>query len=153
MVFRLCDAVRAERLYLCGITGYPPVEGDTRPPWVAARAGREIAKTAIHSVDLVPWTYRPVALDVLHELRQGGTQVVALEQTAASVDYAIADYHFPVCLVIGHERTGVADPILDIADLRVDIPMFGQGRSLNVAMAFGICAYQIVHRRVIGSMT
>lgn len=55
LIFRLCDAARIEKLYLCGITGYPPVPRDTRPPWVSERAGRVIAKTAIHTVQYVPW--------------------------------------------------------------------------------------------------
>ncbi len=153
MIFRVCDAVRVERLYLCGITGYPLVEGDPRPPWVAARAGREIAKTAIHTVGDVPWVYRQNAIGVVRELKERGTQIIALEQTIESVDYAQAGYHFPVCVVIGHERTGVEDPILELADLAVEIPMFGPGHSLNVAMAFGICAYEIVRRYLANAET
>src|SRR5919202_7153819 len=31
LIFRLCDALRVERLYLCGITGHPAAENDPRP--------------------------------------------------------------------------------------------------------------------------
>jgi 23S rRNA (guanosine2251-2'-O)-methyltransferase len=145
-IFRLADAIRAERLYLCGISGYPPIANDSRPPWVAERAERHIARTAIHTTESVAWEHRSSAIEVIRELKSNGAQIVALERTASSVDYARAAYQLPVCLVVGHERSGVADPILELADLTVAIPMFGTGRSLNVAMALGICAYELVRR-------
>lgn len=144
LIFRLCDAALVQRLYLCGITGYPPLPGDTRPPWVSERAGRVIAKTAIHTVDYVPWEYRPDATQLIRELKAGGTQIVVLEQTRQSVDYTCARYRFPLCLVLGHERQGVEDEVLDLADTVVEIPMYGMGNSLNVAMAFGICVYELI---------
>lgn len=144
LIFRLCDAARIERLYLCGITGYPPTPDDDRPPWVSERAGRVIAKTAIHTVQYVPWEYRPDATEIIRELKARGTQIVVLEQTSQSIDYTCADYQFPVCLVLGHEREGVESPLLNLADLVVEIPMYGMGNSLNVAMSFGICVYELI---------
>jgi tRNA G18 (ribose-2'-O)-methylase SpoU len=143
-IFRLCDAGRIERLYLCGITGHPPYPGDRRPPWVAERAGRVLAKTALRTIDAVPWEYRPSAGNVARELKARGAQVVALEPTPRSVDYRAAPYRFPLGVVLGHEREGVADPVLDLVDLAVAIPMYGEGTSLNVAMAFGIWVYEVL---------
>lgn len=144
LIFRLCDAARVERLYLCGITGYPPLPDDTRPPWISERAGRVIAKTAIHTVQYVPWEYRADAMGIIRELKTRGAQVVVLEQTRRSINYVCAQYHFPLCLVLGHEREGVEDAVLDLADAAVEIPMYGLGNSLNVAMAFGVCVYELI---------
>lgn len=147
-IFRLCDAVRVARLYLCGITGHPSYPGDRRPPWVARRADREIAKVALRTAESVPWEYRASAPEVVAELRASGVQIVALEQTARSTAYTNARYRFPLALVLGHERAGVDLAVLDQIDLAVEIPMYGQGTSLNVGMAFGICAYEIVRQRL-----
>ena len=144
LIFRLGDAALVERLYLCGITGYPPVQNDSRPPWVSERAGRVIAKTAIHTVQYVPWEYRPDAIELVRELKDKGAQIVVLEQTTQSVNYVRAHYRFPLCLVLGHERAGVESQLLDLADVAVEIPMYGMGNSLNVAMAFGICVYEMI---------
>ena len=145
LLFRLCDAVRAERLYLTGFTGYPSMgPADPRPPYIAERAQRGIEKTAIRTIDYVPWEYREDAAQVIQELRQRGVQIVALEQTTDSLPYTGAPYRFPVCLVVGHERAGVEERLLDLADLVVEIPMYGLGNSLNVAMAFGIAAYELL---------
>ena len=145
LIFRLADATRVEKLFLCGITGYPAMPGDPRPPWVAERADRVIAKTAIHTVAHVPWEYRPNALETVRELKSRGVRIVVLEQTTESVDYATVEYEFPLCLVLGHERAGVEDELLALADHIVEIPMYGMGNSLNVAMAFGIVVYEILH--------
>jgi tRNA G18 (ribose-2'-O)-methylase SpoU len=145
-IFRLCDAARVERLYLCGITGYPPTVNDARPPWVSERAGRVIAKTALHTVSSVPWEYRLNASAVVDDLKRRGVQLVALERTTGSVDYRRVDYRFPVALILGHERQGVGPTALDLADVVAEIPMWGHGRSLNVAIAFGICVYEILRR-------
>ncbi len=144
LIFRLADAVRVERLYLCGITGHPPFPGDPRPPWVSERAERQIAKTAIQTVHYVPWEYRSSALDVVQGLKSLGVQIVSLEQTRRSVPYTSVAYRFPTCIVLGHEREGIAESVLDLADDVVEIPMYGMGNSLNVAMSFGICAYEIL---------
>lgn len=148
LIFRVCDAVRVARLYLCGITGYPPMpEGDPRPPWVSERAGRIIAKTAIQTVPWVPWEYRPSAEAVVAELRAAGVQIVSLEQTDQSLEYTCAPYRFPMCIVLGHEREGVQQEVLDLSDLVVQVPMYGMGNSLNVATALAVLAYEVVRQR------
>ncbi|HUX88217.1 MAG TPA: TrmH family RNA methyltransferase [Chloroflexota bacterium] len=144
LLFRLCDAALVERLYLCGITGYPPIANDSRPPWVSERAGRVIAKTAIHTVEYQPWEYRPSTIELIRELKARGQQIVVLEQTTESISYACAPYHFPLAVVVGHERAGVEDELLELADLVVEIPMYGMGNSLNVAMSFGICVNEMI---------
>ena len=144
----MCDAIRVERLYLCGITGYPPVQDDPRPPWVADRAGRAIAKTAIQTVQAVSWEYRPSAAAVIRELKVRGVRIAALEPTPDSIDYTRVDYNYPVCLVVGHERGGISDQVRELADVTLGIPMYGLGNSLNVALALGICAYEIIRNRL-----
>src|SRR6266446_4081469 len=68
LIFRICDALRIERLYLCGITGHPadPAQGlDSRPRHVQDRAEREITKTAVMAIPYVPWEYHPSATAVV----------------------------------------------------------------------------------------
>src|SRR5919204_2564561 len=68
LIFRLCDALRVEHLYLCGITGHPALGPDDPRPWqVAQRATRGIMKTAVMAVPFVPWSYAPSPLEVVDE--------------------------------------------------------------------------------------
>lgn len=150
LIFRICDALRVERLYLCGITGHPPEPvpaRDERPRHVQDRALREITKTAVMAVPFVPWAYAPSALDVVRQLRAGGYQVVAVEQSHGSRPYTTAGvYRPPLCLIFGHERAGVTPSALREADLCVEVPVFGMANSLNVAMACTLVGYEIVRQ-------
>ena len=150
LIFRLCDAVRAERLYLCGITGHPPSPDparDPRLPEVQARALREISKTAVMALPHVPWEYRTSALEVVTELKGRGYQAVAVEQAHGSVPYTRPGiYHPPICLIFGHERAGVTPAALAEADLLVEIPVYGMANSLNVAMSFALVAYEVLRQ-------
>jgi tRNA G18 (ribose-2'-O)-methylase SpoU len=131
-IFRTADAAGLEQLFLCGITGTPPRS--------------EIRKTSLGAEEVVPWSYHPRAIEPLQLLKQQGCQIVALEQTTASVDYRSAPFRFPLCLIIGHEYQGINDQLLSVADLAIELPMRGLKHSLNVSVAFGIAIYEICHR-------
>ena len=148
LIFRLCDALRVERLYACGITGHPPRPGDPRPPEVQMRARRQIDKTAVMAVPYVPWEYRASAVEVASELRARGYQVVAVEQAHGSVPFdRVSIYQPPLCLILGHERGGVAPAALNLADVCVEIPVFGMANSLNVAMALAVVGYEVLRQQ------
>jgi len=144
LIFRICDALRVERLYLCGITGHPATTRDPRPRHVQERAEREIKKTAVMATPFVPWEYRSSAVEVVRELRRRGYQAVAVEQAHASVPYWTEGiYQAPLCLIFGHERAGIAPAALDEADRCVEIPVYGMANSLNVAMALALVGYEV----------
>jgi len=150
LIFRICDALRVERLYLCGITGHPgdPVPGrDPRPRHVQDRAEREITKTAVMAIPFVPWEYQPSTLDVVLRLRARGYQIVAVEQAHGSQVYTRPGlYRPPVALMFGHERAGIAPAGLNAADKCVEVPVYGMANSLNVAMACALVGYEILHQ-------
>ena len=131
-IFRTSDGILAEKIFLCGMTGIPP--------------RREIEKTSLGACDVVPWEYRENTLSLVKELKEKGVQIIALELTHNSENYADADFKFPCALIVGHEINGVKDEIMEYVDKAIDIPMLGRANSLNVATAFGIAAYQILNK-------
>jgi len=131
-IFRTSDAAGVEKLYLCGITGTPP------------RA--EIHKAALGAEDSVPWSRADKAVDVIRELKSHGYYIVVLEHTDEGVAYHEAEFQYPLCLVIGHEITGVSDEAVELADLAIEIPMSGFKQSLNVSVAYGIAIYHIANQ-------
>jgi tRNA G18 (ribose-2'-O)-methylase SpoU len=150
LIFRVCDALRVQRLYLCGITGHPadPVPcRDPRPRHVQDRAEREIAKTAVMAIPYVPWEYAGSALEVLQRLRADGHQLVAVEQAHGSLPYTQPGiYRPPLTLIFGHERAGVAATALQAADRCIEVPVYGMANSLNVAMALSVVGYEILRQ-------
>lgn len=144
LFFRLADALRIEKLYLGGFTGFPPLEEDPRMPGSVEHAEREIEKTAIKTIPYVPWERAEDTFKLIKQLKKDGVQVVAVEQTDKSVPYTKVTYHYPVALIFGHERDGVSDEVLKACDLIVEIPMYGMGNSLNVATSFSVIGYELV---------
>jgi tRNA G18 (ribose-2'-O)-methylase SpoU len=126
-IFRTCDGVGVQKLWLCGITGYPP--------------NQRLAQTALGAERQVPWEYRKDVVTLLKELKAGGCQIVLLEQMAESSPYDAFMPQPPVCLVVGNEIEGVSSGIIPLCDAAIDIEMAGLKNSLNVSVAFGVVAY------------
>jgi len=128
-IFRTADGAGVGKIWLCGITGYPPQGG--------------IAKTALGAEDHVPWEYREDALGLIRELKGQGYQIVLLEQMQGSIGHDSFKAKAPVCLVVGNEVEGIAEELQSISDAAIEIEMDGIKNSLNVAVAFGIAVYQL----------
>ncbi len=130
--FRTADAVRLEKLHLCGITGHPPK--------------RAITKTALGAEETVVWEHdwEPVAL--VEEMRRRGYEIAAVETAVHAVDLYDWTPHFPVCLVFGHEVEGIRPELSALADTHVRIPMLGAKHSLNVATAGGVVIYELLRK-------
>ncbi len=126
-IFRTADGAGIEKIWLCGITGYPP--------------NSQIAKTALGAESRVPWDHDYSIVNVIRRLKEQKYQIVLLEQMDQSVDYHQFVPTAPVCLVLGNEIEGISDEILELCDAAVDIEMAGIKNSLNVGVAFGIVAY------------
>jgi tRNA G18 (ribose-2'-O)-methylase SpoU len=126
-IFRTADGAGVEKLWICGITGFPP--------------DSQISKTALGAENEVSWEYRKEACSVLRELKTRGYKIVFLEQVEGSVPYQDYEPAGPVCLVVGNEVDGVSEELLSLCDRTIEIEMAGLKNSLNVAVAFGVVAY------------
>jgi 23S rRNA (guanosine2251-2'-O)-methyltransferase len=131
--FRTMDAAQCERLYLSGITGYPPQ--------------RAITKTALGAEEMVPWRHVRDPQDVLIELRGRDYEIAAIETSVHAVDLFEWRPNFPVALLFGHEVEGLEPDLLAACDTHVRIPMLGRKHSLNVATAGGVVIYELLRKR------
>ncbi len=131
-MFRTADGAGLAGLFLCGVTATPP-----RP---------DMEKTALGATLTVPWDYWENGVAAARDLRERGIAVIALERTAAAEPYDRFPYAFPLCFVVGHEVDGISPELLALADGVVQIPMVGRKSSLNVAVSFGVLAYELRRR-------
>lgn len=78
----------------------------------------------------------------LAELKQSGFRLVGLEQATGSE--CLYDFTFPhqTVLVLGNERTGLDEQVLFLLDHVVEIPVYGQPHSFNVATAAAMALYE-----------
>lgn len=133
-IFRLADAVAAEKVYLCGITETPP---NTR-----------IKKASINTTEWVNWEYVETTLLAIKKLRKEvkNIQIVAVEQDKKSKPFNKADYNLPIALIVSNETSGAEREIINAVDLIVEMPMFGVNKSLNVMVSLGIILYQVIQK-------
>jgi len=125
-VFRTCDAFRAERVFLCGITATPP--------------HKDIYKTALGATESVDWQYFETTEQAIQKLKQENYFIVAVEQAEGSIplNKFMPNRSTKYALVFGHEVNGVQQCIVDMADCCLEIPQEGTKHSINISVSAGI---------------
>lgn len=130
-IFRSSDGAFIEKLFLSGFTPHPP--------------RKEIDKTALGATKTVPWEYHKNPLDVVARMKEQRIKICILELTTDSKPYfTLRSGDFPLCVVVGNEITGISKEIIEQADVAIEIPMFGNKQSLNVAVAYGIVVFDFL---------
>ena len=130
--FRTADAVALEKLYLAGITGYPPQN--------------MITKTALGAEETVPWERAANAEAAIGKLREKGCEIAAIETSVHAVDLFDWQPRFPVCVVFGHETDSLLPGTSALADTHIRIPMLGRKHSLNVASAGAVVLFELLRK-------
>ena len=151
-VFRTADAMRMERVVLCGICCCPP--------------NQEIHKTALGAEESVDWQYYKDTLEAVRALQAEGYTVYAVEQAHDSITLEQAAEsllakrsfsetvlqqsgltgeagHDRIAIVFGHEVFGVQQEVVDQCDGCIEIPQYGTKHSLNVSVTAGIVIYRL----------
>lgn len=144
-MMRTSDAFLIKEMVLAGISATPP--------------SAEISKTALGAEDSICWRYVEDAVAEARRLKEMGVKLLVLEQTHNSVslqnlklkkedgysdtgekgEEAETEY----MLIVGNEVSGVDQRIVDIADIAIEIPMYGIKHSLNVSVSAGIALWQL----------
>ncbi|OQA37134.1 MAG: tRNA (guanosine(18)-2'-O)-methyltransferase [Parcubacteria group bacterium ADurb.Bin326] len=131
-IFRTSDALGVKKIYLCGITGTPEQKG--------------VLKVSLGAENSVPWEHCKNAWQLIDKLKKRGFKAVSLELTKNSKNVKLFKPKFPLVLIVGNEVDGVSQSLLKRSDAVVHIPMKGIKESLNVSVAFGIAAYEILNK-------
>lgn len=135
-IFRLADAVGAKELILCAGSETPP---STR-----------IHKAAVGTENWVAWSYFPSALEALLHLKSlyPSLKIIVVEQDKKAVSLTELNYRVPgdqpLAIVVGHETDGVSKEAMNLADMIVEIPMWGINKSLNVIVSAAIVMYKLL---------
>jgi tRNA G18 (ribose-2'-O)-methylase SpoU len=79
---------------------------------------------------------------VLDRLKANGYELVGLEQTTNSENLYSFSFAPRTILIVGNERTGLDDTILERLDRVAEIPMAGVPHSLNAATSTSIAIYE-----------
>jgi 23S rRNA (guanosine2251-2'-O)-methyltransferase len=133
-ILRSADGFGFTQAYLCGIT--PTADNEA------------VMKTSLGAEDSVPWSYHKDAVKLANGLKAEGWKIYALEDDARATELhnasSVTDQSPALqVLIVGNEITGIDPGLLDLCDGIFYIPMAGEKKSFNVAIAFGIAAYAL----------
>lgn len=126
-VLRSAEGFGFMHAYLCGITPTPE--------------NNAVQKTSLGAEDSVPWSYHKDAVKLVKGLKKEGWKIIGLEEDkkALPID-TMKMSKTDAVIIVGNEITGVDPDLLSQCERIFFIPMRGEKKSFNVAVAFGIAA-------------
>ena len=142
-IFRTCEAVGVNTLYLTGYTPFPRIKNDKRLDFEIEKQEKKIKKTGLDGFNNLPFEHIENILDLIQTLKKKGYKIVALEQDKNSTNIYDFKNDKNITIIIGNEVTGLEQEVLDLCNEIVEIPMFGKGKSLNVGVSLGVGLYLI----------
>lgn len=135
-IFRTADGAGIDKIYLTGITGFPP--------------RKEISKVALGAEKNIEWEYQPDALILINQLKKEGWKIISIEKNAESELFwksHLVNKTAKICLVFGNEVEGITSEVLAKSDAILHLPMSGLKESLNVSVCAGIVFYEILRQK------
>ncbi len=129
-IFRLADAFNIEKVIFSG----SPIN----------LKSNRLRRTARGTFEKVDFDYTESILETIESYISKGYKPVVLEITSDSVqlDQLKVSIDSKILLIIGNERHGISEMVLDAVQAKVHIPMFGNNSSMNVSQAAGIALYE-----------
>jgi len=121
------------------------MHGENTPPGPDPK----ISRSSVGLDKYIPHSYQPNLKVYLQEKKAEGYFLISLEQTETSKLYDEVNYRLAakdkkgIILLSGNETFGVQEELTALADLVVELPMYGINKSLNVVVATGIVLYEI----------
>jgi len=129
-LFRLADAFNIEQIIFSGTP-------------INIKSNR-LRRTARGTFENVHFDHTENIIETIEAYKAKGYEPVALEITSDSraLDKLILNEDSKILLIVGNERHGISEMVLDNVSTKVHIPMFGNNSSMNVSQATGIALYE-----------
>jgi 23S rRNA (guanosine2251-2'-O)-methyltransferase len=124
-----------------GLTGL--VVADRRAAPLSAVA----FKAAAGALERLPVAVVNSIADTLSRLNKGGVWTVGLAAGSATQLFGLPLLSEPVALVVGEEGSGLSRLVRERCEVIASIPMSSDAESLNVSVAAGLAAYEIMRIR------
>ncbi len=78
--------------------------------------------------------------------RSAGVAIVG-SSPKGLLDYRSFHCRWPAVLLIGSEKHGLSDQLVEACDFTIRLPMLGRGDSINAAVAAGVLLYELFEQR------
>jgi len=128
-IIRTAECMGVKKLFFCGYTPTPK--------------NKSVKKTAMGTETHIEWEQTENINHLINELKASGVEIAALESSTKAVQLDKMDFRNNIAIILGNEALGISPDIIQKADKIICINMHGWKNSLNVAVATGICLYEI----------
>lgn len=134
-LFRLCDALGVAEIFFCGTT-------------INLETSR-IKRTSRNTHKNIPYQDNLDCISTINNLSNKGYFPLLLELTNKSKALSATKISEkkPLAIIIGNEKHGVSNSVLERVSMHVHIEMLGVNSSMNVTQAAAIGLYTLINKQ------
>ncbi|MEC7260361.1 MAG: 23S rRNA (guanosine(2251)-2'-O)-methyltransferase RlmB [Bacteroidota bacterium] len=103
-------------------------------------------KTSAGAINYIPICKVKSLRSTANFLKESGLKLVSCTEKGDKKFYD-ADLTSPCCIILGSEKDGISNSLIDISDERLNIPMKGNVESLNVSSSASVILFEVVRQR------
>ena len=103
-------------------------------------------KTSAGAINYIPICKVKSLRITANFLKESGLKLVSCSEKGDTKFYD-SDLTSPCCIILGSEKDGVSNSLMDISDKRLKIPMKGNVKSLNVSSSASVILFEVVRQR------
>ena len=103
-------------------------------------------KTSAGAINYIPICKVKSLRSTANFLKESGLKLVSCTEKGDKKFYD-ADLTSPCCIILGSEKDGISNSLMDISDERLNIPMKGNVESLNVSSSASVILFEVVRQR------
>ena len=103
-------------------------------------------KTSAGAINYIPICKVKSLRSTANFLKESGLKLVSCTEKGDTKFYD-TDLTSPCCIILGSEKDGISNSLMDISDERLNIPMKGNVESLNVSSSASVILFEVVRQR------
>ena len=103
-------------------------------------------KTSAGAINYIPICKVKSLRSTANFLKESGLKLVSCTEKGDKKFYD-ADLTSPCCIILGSEKDGISNSLMDISDESLNIPMKGNVESLNVSSSASVILFEVVRQR------
>lgn len=108
---------------------------------------KESQRTTVGSDKWIEMKRWKDSTECLKQLKREGKRIYATHLSATAKPISEVDFSGPTALVLGNEKDGISQEVIDLADESVILPMVGFVQSYNISVAAALSFYHIFQDR------
>lgn len=134
MTFRVCESFGVRKIILSAESPNPK--------------DKTVKRISRNTNELISYDTSTNLFNTVTEFKQNGCKIIAVEitKTAIPIQKLKIQKKDELVLIIGTERNGIEEELLNLAHETVYVPMYGENSSMNVVNALSVVLYELTNK-------